>query len=662
MKQPISVVLLSYTKILYLLLAILSLALVQACANRGTPSGGDYDLDPPRLLSSTPLQKATHVENLKTIELLFDENVQLQNASENVLITPPQQASPRFTVINRRIKIDLNDSLRANTTYVFDFADALQDNNEGNPMDNFVLTFSTGAEIDTLEISGRVLAANNLEPVSAIYVGLHSNLSDSAFMKLPFDRISRTNAKGEFTIRGVAPGKYHLFALADANRDYKYDSPSEEIAFLDTIVVPRSIPSTRIDTLLKADHQTVDTIIERSVTRFLPENIVLRSFTSSFKKKYLQKYERPNNNQIVLYFTDGKALKHFELHGAKESNSSPLIRETGITGDTIKYWITDPLLMSNDSLTASLTYLKTNHLDIDSLVTDTLKLFFKSPKNKKNKAVANRQKTSSHSEENTDKNDSPQEDLVFLSISNNTSGTVDITAKLFLEFAEPIKDFSADKLRFWQGKDSLAVPITVPVLPDTLNPRKYWLQYKWKPGENYKMEADSATFHSYNNLFTNKITSSFQVKSEDQYGLLYLNIAGIPDSIPAFVELLDKSDKPIRKSIVKDNKVLFRYVNPGTYYVRLTLDANGNGKWDTGDYEQRLQPEMVYYNPKPYELKANWDSEDDWDVTLVPLYKQKALEITKNKPVEKKTKRQQLEEEEKKRKSTENQSNTFSGI
>ena len=112
------------------------------------------------------------------------------------------------------------DSLKPNTTYTIDFSDAIVDNNEGNPLGNYAFSFSTGEAIDTLEVSGNVLAAADLEPVKGMMVGLHADLSDSAFVKKPFDRVSRTDSRGRFTIRGIAPGKYHIFGLMDGNQNY----------------------------------------------------------------------------------------------------------------------------------------------------------------------------------------------------------------------------------------------------------------------------------------------------------------------------------------------------------------------------------------------------------------------------------------------------------
>lgn len=625
---------------------IVLLIMAISCANRGTPSGGDYDLSPPVLVSSTPKQKALNVQNIKTINLYFDENVQLKNPSENVIITPPQKAAPRFTVINSRIKVDINDTLKQNTTYIIDFGDALEDNNEGNALENFVLMFSTGNQIDSLEISGKVLEAENLEPISSILVGLHSNLNDSAFHKLPFDRISRTNSKGEFVIRGLSPQKYRIYALKDMNRDYMYDLGDEKIAFLDTIIEPYAQQVMQIDTLLeqteKADSISTSKT-EKAITQFLPNDLILRAFSPTYKKKYLQKYDRPKANQIQFYFTDGKALKEIRLLGTENTVSEPLIREKSFTGDTIKYWISDDK-MNLDTLSVSLTYLQTNARNIDSLRTDTLKMLYKKP------------------QETTRKKDDIVSVTPHLSAKISASGSISPIDKIFLEFDEPISNFDPEKIKLsmFQKNDSTFVPLSAQIIPDSINPRRYWIQHAWQTGQEYKIESDSASFFSYSKLITNKISTSFKVKDEDEYAFLLLRIEGLENETSAFVELLNKNDTPVRRATVKNKSVRFPYLDPGTYYARIIIDANSNGKWDTGNFDEDKQPEMVYYSPNAFDMRANWDSEETWVINATPLDKQKPLEITKNKPVEKKTKQQQLlEQEQNKRKNSQQSSSLF---
>lgn len=196
-----------------------------------------YDELPPRVVATSPAEGATDVSS-RRILIGFDEFIVLQNATENVVVSPPQLEAPVIKAQGKRISVQLQDSLIPNTTYTIDFSDAISDNNEGNPMGNYTYTFSTGQEIDTLEIAGYVLNAKDLEPVKGILVGLYANLHDTAFATLPMQRVARTDSRGHFCIKGVKAGDYRVYALRDQNNDYRFSQKSEEMAFTPEIFTP----------------------------------------------------------------------------------------------------------------------------------------------------------------------------------------------------------------------------------------------------------------------------------------------------------------------------------------------------------------------------------------------------------------------------------------
>lgn len=629
----------------------ISVVLLVACANIASPPGGAYDLEPPKLVKSSPAINATEVRG-KKIELEFNENVTVKDQSEKIIITPPQKAFPKFSFVNKRISIELRDSLIPNTTYTIDFTDGIEDTNEGNPLENFAFSFSTGGHIDSLTISGKVLAAENLEPSKGLTVGLHSNLSDTAFTHIKFLRISRTSESGDFSIKGVAPGKYKIYALNDINRDYMYNNPAAEIAFLDSIIVPSLVEASRIDTIFSKDkfdennHPLMDSLKTVKYTRYLPDDLLLRSFKSSFKRKYLQKHER-SANKLILYFGAPTNQPDFEpLNFSKVPDWSVL--ERSAMNDTLTYWIKDPKINSIDTLSFQLSYLKTDSLNNDVISTDTLNFIDRKAKPKK--------------KEKEKKEDKPEE-IKFLEIKHNITSTWDVYKDIILEFSEPIKDSLDSKIiSLYQIEDSVHTDLNYLLFQDTLNPRKYSLKYKWKYGAGYGLRIDSASIHSIYNLWNNTLTQEFKTKKDNEYGMLGIFINGI-GNVPAFVELLNTSDIPVRTAKVWDGAVVFKNVAPGKYYARIILDRNNNGRWDTGDYYKDLQPEIVSYSNKEYEVKANWHIEETWNVDTVNLAKQKPLEITKNKPKDKDKRRKELEEKDKKRRNnTESSDNQKSNL
>ena len=167
---------------LFLPFYLLVFLLLVSCAKMGQPDGGWFDETPPKVIGASPADGAVNV-NQKKINIYFDEFIKLDNPSEKVVVSPPQLEQPEIKGAGRRIQISLVDSLKANTTYTIDFSDAISDNNEGNPMGNYTYSFSTGAAIDTMEVSGHVLESENLEPVKGILVGLYADHADSADRK-----------------------------------------------------------------------------------------------------------------------------------------------------------------------------------------------------------------------------------------------------------------------------------------------------------------------------------------------------------------------------------------------------------------------------------------------------------------------------------------------
>lgn len=620
--------------IIRILYVIGSLMFFYACANIAAPTGGLYDVDPPKVVKSTPVFNATN-SNRSKIEILFDENVKVEKPMDKVIIAPPQQSFPVIKAQGRKVIVELEDELKPNTTYTIDFTDAIVDNNEGNTLENFALSFSTGEELDSMAISGIVLAAENLEPAQGIYVGIHSNFNDTAFTNIPFERISRTNSRGTFTIKGVAEGKYKLYALRDLNRSYTYDNPQEEIAFLDSILIPSTVEAFRNDTIFK-DSLTIDTIYEVKYTRFLPDNLILRSFESGFKRQYLQKHERMVPHKLDLYFAAPTDEAQLTLLSPKATSDNWFVKESSVTNDTVSIWITDSLIYQSDTIKLKVDYLQTDTLNNHILNTDTLNFTFRESKKRKSEK---------------DKKKEEEAPIKFMNIRHNVQSSHEIYNPLSIEFEQPILNFDSAEIKILHEVDSLFVPIEYNLLSDSLNARFYKMQYKWEPGEKYKLLIDSAVFVSPYGLHNNKIEQVFTVKKLEEYGNLLFAIDGLPEGKVAFVELLDTQDKPFRKKSVRNNEALFMDLKPGKLYARLVIDENEDGEWTTGNYELKRQPEMVYYNPKLYEIRAFTNHEESWDLNEQPAFKQKPLEITKNKPEEKKKQRNRNEEERDRRQS-----------
>lgn len=602
------------------------LVVMYSCANMASPNGGPYDETPPRFVSGLPAPNQTNYKG-KKVEILFDELIQLDKPSENVIITPPQLQLPIIRATGKKVVVELKDTLKDNTTYTIDFTNSISDNNEKNVFENFSFAFSTGDVIDTLEVSGTLLNAENLEPMPGITVGLHSNLEDTAFVKLPFDRTTRTNDKGQFTIRNIAPGSYRIFGLNDVNRDYKFDQPGEDIAFCDSIIIPALEHTTRQDTLWH-DSLTVDTIRTVAYTRYFPDNIELRLFKEEFARQYLLKPERQQENLLTIRFNsplDTVPLpKPLNFTPADSAWFYTQITE-GRTG--VNFWLTDSMVWKQDTLLVELSYPKSDSLNVLRPQTDTLQFLMRRRPEKKHKK----------------KKDDEPEPIIFLGMQIDAPGSMDVFDTISVTFNEPVLDLPADLFYLDQKVDTVWTPVEFKLFPDTVNSLNYFIRRPWKYGEEYRLTVDSATVFSLYGKWNAPFSGEFKIKKKEDYGNLFLNIEGV-DTI-AYVELLNTSDVPVRKVKVRDGMALFWDLKPDKYYARLVVDLNGNGKWDTGNYAEKRQPEVVYYSPKKYEVMQNWDVEETWNVNDAPWTRQKPLEITKNKPKEATKKKRNYKDE-----------------
>ncbi|MDR1918105.1 MAG: Ig-like domain-containing protein [Tannerellaceae bacterium] len=597
----------------------LLLFLVYSCANIGMPNGGPYDEQPPRFVSSKPAPNQLNYKG-KTVEILFDELIQIDKPTENVIITPPQKQLPLIRPSGRKAVVELKDSLLENTTYTVDFTNSITDNNEKNVLENFSFAFSTGDVLDSLEVSGYLLNAENLEPMPGITIGLHKNLEDTAFVKETFVRTSRTNDRGRFVIRNIAPGAYRIFALNDKNRDYKFDQPGEEIAFSDSLIVPIFEFTSRQDTLWK-DSLTIDTIRTVDYTRFMPDDIELRLFQEKFERQYILRPERAQDNRFTLRFNAAldSLITPIPLNFTP-TDSNWYVGQWTEENKAINYWLTDSLIWKQDTLRIEITYPASDSLNVLRPQTDTLSLFMRNrPKESRRKPKA----------------DEP-EPIVFLEMNIGAPQSMDIFDTVSIVFNEPLPELNKELFYLDMKVDTVWTPADFDFFPDSTNALGFFINRKWNYGEEYRLEVDSASIYSIYGKWNNKASQLFSIKPEDQYGHLYINIQGT-DTIPAFVELLNGSDEPVRKVAVAKGGALFMDLPPGKYYARLVLDENNNFVWDTGNYAEKRQAETVFYYPKEIDVMKNWRIEiqdPPWDIRSTPLIRQKPLVITKNKPKE----------------------------
>lgn len=676
--------------------AVLLSLMLHSCANIGSPDGGLYDETPPRIIHTTPHQGARNI-NPKKVTLEFNEYIKLENAYERVVISPPQFEAPDIEAYGKKVSVTLNDTLKPDFTYTIDFGSSIVDNNEGNPMGEYVFSFSTGGDIDTLQVSGKVLEAENLEPVKGMLVGLYKvedndsnavedllNWSDSAsiaadsiFQSRPLERIGRTDGSGHFIVKGVAPGSYRIFALNDQDQSYTYSQKSEKLAFTKQIITPYARYETRMDTVWH-DSIHYDSIFPVKYTHFYPDDVVLLAFTAKQDDRYLLKSERPEQRFFSLYFTSKSDTLPRITPLNFTAGDSTIIVETVPTNDTIKYWITDSLIYTMDTLEIQVDYYATDSLKQLSVRSDTLWL---SPKISKERLAKQRaqaeeewakeykkrvkaERRAKEAEEERAEREAEEEerkaaeaegrkyekkkkekkkrskeedDIVVPPMPmepydirwTSTSGLAP-NKNIDLMFDEPIAYLDSSKVTFTMKVDTLYEPAPYMLLPVEGTVNAYRFYAEWEPDSTYMLTLDSAAFVSVYGKATEATKRNIKVRGLNSYSTLFVTLQNADTS--AVVQLLNSQDKVVRSAHVENGKADFYFLQPQTYYMRAFFDRNGNGEWDTGDYDKRQQPEEVFYYHSPMQLRAQWDVNQVWNLKSKPLTEQKPEKITKQKP------------------------------
>jgi hypothetical protein len=595
--------------ILFRLFSILFIVLlVYACANRGQgPTGGPKDVTPPKVVKSTPRNGAVNFKK-KLIEIEFDENISIEKASENVIISPPQVKPPDVKALGNKAIVNFNQDLLDSTTYSVNFGNAIVDLNEKNVLKNFLFSFSTGNQIDTLRISGTVLNAEDLNPISGIIVGIYADTDDKVFAKKPFLRIGKTDEKGHFSIDNVKKGTYKVFALGDDNRDYFYE-PSEGLAMMDSLVTPAFRMEEKRDTVWK-DSTHVDSVRTHMGPHFLPDNLVLQFFRETIKRQYLVKNERKEPYSFNLFFNAPEA----ELPTIKPLNfnwDGKYLLQKNNTKDSLTYWLTDSTVWKIDTLKMTVAYMKTDSLMKLVPTTDTLNLF--------QRKTISKIKT---------KKSGISTKVEHYKFTNNIASSFDVYNPVFIHFETPLATAELSKIKLYQKVDTVLKPIKFKWVQSDSTQMNYAIEYKWVPEKSYELKIDSTAFTSIYNRVSDKFTGSFKIKSLEEYSKIKLLLATFNPKI--VLQVLDTKDTPIMTKKAEEKGTIFENLKPGDYYIRMFIDENGNGKWDTGELASHKQPEQVYYYPKKLTLMANWEFEETWDYKQTPLLLQKPTAIKKD--------------------------------
>lgn len=621
-----------------LLLAVVALfvalAFYTSCANQGMPTGGPKDSLPPILIQAVPPMRGTNFTG-NEVRLTFNEFIIADGISEELVISPPLQKRPTIRTRSRTLIVGFNEDLKSDVTYSLDFKNSVVDNNERNPYNNLRMIFSTGDALDTLRVAGVVKNGFNLEPQEKMVVMLHSNLHDSSVVKNIPDYIARTDTRGLYLFDNVKAGSYRLYALNDGNRDLKYNPGAEEIAFSDSIIIPFAEFRAEPDTLVSG----ADSLLIVGNTYFFPEPVYLRLFTEKFFEQYIEKATRETRFRTVIVFNEpvSDTLGIRLLHREKQDW---YITEHNARFDTITLWVSDTLVAAMDTLRFEVAFTQLDSLNQKYLARDTLSLVF---------TDRVRQETRRRGR---DDDDDEKPEIVQFTFSDNvkTSG-FDLNVPVLITSPEPIHTFNTDAIRLFSAEDLTETPLPARILRDTILWRTWRIEYPWDPNTPYILEIDSAASTNIYGITSRKYRRQFTTQKDDFYGSIILFLSSVNE--PLLVQLLDNSkDEKILRTIKtkSDGKVVFDFLPPNKYKVKIIFDTNNNGKWDTGSLTEMRQPERVAYLPEIVKVRSNWDNEYKWDLKPDPTFRKELIdkeeeELRLKRQQEERQKQQQQERE-----------------
>ena len=597
---------------------LLTAFLAQRCANAVAPTGGPKDETPPKVVATVPENQSVNFIG-KKIELTFDEYITLENANQNVMISPPLSEKPDIKLKNKTVIIKFKETLAANTTYTINFGAAIKDLHEGNQLKDYVYSFSTGDHIDTLCIAGTVLYAEDKKPVEGAYVSLYAadrdNLDSLPMTTVP-NYLTKTDKEGKFSLNGLADKKYLVFALKDANANLYFDLPNEEVAFLDTLVPasypwtppkPQVLDSTIVDSTLIINDSTLfipaDSLVEiehDSLTlipdtlQTLPQDTLpQRVFDQNALNLTLYMFTEVDSTQVLLEkkLVEEGLLRFVFRHPAKEAvvmtpemlpDTFNLVTLHSAEHDTVWWYFTPNM---KDSLWV--------HVKHDTVINDSSRYSLKF----KDKNARNRKPET-------------------LKVSNNLLGRDGLIPgqDLILTFSEPVVSY--------QMHDSAVFKCDTIVYYDTLAFEKadeYGLQYRlttpFSADLSYSLEIPDSVFFGIRGRTNEPIKAEFHRMKDDEYGNIYITIKPPAGMKQVVVQLLNENGKVLEEQVIKgEEEVMFEHLLPAKYKLRALLDADGNGKWSTGNYHYRIQPETVIEYYDALDLKAGWDIdlEDVW--------------------------------------------------
>lgn len=544
---------------------IIIIFLFCSCARIVMPVGGQRDVLPPKYLSSKPKTNQTNFKG-KEIEVNFDEYIVLDNVNEKLIVSPPLKNKPTITSHLKKLIIKDIDSLQDNTTYVFDFSDAITDYNEGNHLNHFSFGFSTGNTIDTMIYKGRLLNSYTLKPEANKYVALYSNLDKDYQMKSLPNYITRSDSNGLFLFQNIKQGSYQLLAFEDKDQNQYYNLPNEGVGFSPYLIEPKIDKKDTTKTITLKN--SIDTFYysEAKDTIF---NILSSKLISNKQMQIITSL--PISDSFMVNFSTPKI------------SANNVVISMNKTKDTINYYAINDVIF--DTIIANVTE--------KNSFKDKIELYY-------NKRKGKNKEEGQHFKIIINKTTLPYYDYLTLSLPFpiDTTKNLPLKARLINKNDTTLINFVA----FQNKMNELFYPKTL------------------KQDEDYTLLIDSNQIMDYKGMMNDTLNFKFKVDNEDNYGKF---IVSLNDSMNmnenVILSLFDNDGNKVGEDkAIKANKekIVFSNLKEGTYRLRAITDKNNNNIWDKNDFKKNIQAEKVQYFPKMISIRKGWELEEEWKISL----------------------------------------------
>lgn len=549
---------------------MLVLVLLAGCAKQGMPSGGPKDVAPPVAKRTTPDNRTLGFDaNQFYIE--FDEYVVIKDAENNIMVSPPMAQKPEYKTKGRGIQVRIKDTLQPNTTYVFQFKEAIADFNEGNLLPSLEYVFSTGSYIDSMTVRGKALDALTAEArdeAMSVWLltadqrqTLLQSMSDTSVKAPTPTYATRCDKQGAFSFNYIRPGEYYIVALADEDKNMQI-GPSEAIGFNDNPVASQPMAdSTSNDSV----RNSLPAVTSTKISIFKPENNKQRVTGSNFLAagKVRITTQLPMKEPVVTCETEKTVWR---LNDKRDTLTLWTLREKC---DSIGLVISDP-----------------------SGLQDTLRLRWR-PKKGLGPASA-------------------QSDIKL------NYSKLPYYDTLSLLFATPLASGESvdSAVRITSLKDSTINYCTA--VPDKSLMRAS-VDFAFKQGEKYVVDIDKGQFKNIYNKSCDSLHATVEVTKAEEYGNMRLEIlkdSSLGTTENLVVELTDEKGTVLKRSkAAVGDKVSFQNLKPAKYKVRAIIDLDADGEWTPGNFARQEQPEPVVYHNKTLDIRANWDFEEKFIIS-----------------------------------------------